>query len=429
MADRPPQLPTLFVRHFSVDEATPFRRHLNRLEVEVGGEDYRHLKKVELLPRPPAEADFQAMEEITERLIATTQNNYNRNLLRRLGIRVYFDVARYAIYYRLADRVLRFTAAWRRQLLHRLFHHLPVTDTGWVACRLPALSLLGRFLPDGAGGVLLLRRPEAAGLPLLTATHAPYDPHTLEMTLFLLQRGRGGSAVVNLGFSGREPLTDENLGRLRGWGVPLNPSSIDVIYPYADAAGHPFCYKLEENLPRYVGELGGAPPSIIIDLHGCVGTRADDERLIVGLGGLPPFPQPTQLGRFQEDGDRFQLTPHRLLRRGLGSLAGLGEIYVQFCSGPHRGYHLHLSRNRRLIGRGFDPRVAVKSLIEGEERHWLPGEAVRWLPGAGGNALQRLQARRLRPDTCCLHVEIPLHVRRTVAEALALPAEDGFLIV
>ncbi|MBE0596805.1 MAG: hypothetical protein IH614_06030, partial [Desulfuromonadales bacterium] len=264
--------------------------------------------------------------------------------------------------------------------------------------------------------VLLLRGRQGGGrLPLLTATHAPYDPHTLEVTLFLLQTGRAGSAVVNLGFSGREPLTDENLRRLRDWGVPLNPSSIDAIYPYADATGHPHCYKLEENLPRYLAELGNPAPRLIIDLHGCVGTHPEDRRLVVGLGGFPPYPQPAELGRADEALDCLRLLPHPRLRRGLALLADFGEIVVQFCTAAHRGYHLRLQPDGSLAGRRLDPRAEVKSLLEGEERSWLPGEAVRWLPGAGGNALQRLQARRLHPGLCCLHVEIPLRVRREIA--------------
>ncbi len=150
--------PVLFLSNFTVEETAPFRRHLNRLEVEIGREDYRHLKQVELLPECPSEADFQGMEEITERLIATTQNNYNRDLLRRLRIRVYLDVPRYEVYYRLADRALRFTAAWRQQVLRRFFAEVPVADTGWRPCRPPLGRFACRFLPDRAGGVLLLRQ-------------------------------------------------------------------------------------------------------------------------------------------------------------------------------------------------------------------------------------------------------------------------------
>ena len=34
----------LFVSQFRVDEASPFTRYLNRLEVEVAGENYEELK-------------------------------------------------------------------------------------------------------------------------------------------------------------------------------------------------------------------------------------------------------------------------------------------------------------------------------------------------------------------------------------------------
>jgi hypothetical protein len=98
MPRRAPEIPVLFRHRFSVDYSAPFQRHLNRLEVEIGREDYRHLKKVELLSTFPTDAQFAAMEEITARLLKTTQNNYNRDLLRRLNIRVYLDsLAPYAL--------------------------------------------------------------------------------------------------------------------------------------------------------------------------------------------------------------------------------------------------------------------------------------------------------------------------------------------
>jgi hypothetical protein len=96
MPERPCAIPKLFTCPFRVDLSAPFRRHLNRLEVEIGREDYRHLKRVELLREPPEEAAFAAMEEITTRLLDHTQNHYNRELLLRLGIRVYLDAAHYA---------------------------------------------------------------------------------------------------------------------------------------------------------------------------------------------------------------------------------------------------------------------------------------------------------------------------------------------
>ena len=54
----------------------------------------------------------------------------------------------------------------------------------------------------------------------------------------------------------------------------------------------------------------------------------------------------------------------------------------------------------------------MESLLEGEERTYLPADGVRWLPGAGANALQRREADKLMPGLLCLHVEIPTAVRR-----------------
>jgi hypothetical protein len=418
MVERPRNIPKLFVSKFKVDYAAPFRRHLNRLEVEIGREDYRQLKRVELLPEPPAEGAFRVMEEITSRLLKTTQNNYNRDLLRRMGIRVYLEPLHYAVYYRLPERTLRFTAAWREQVLQRFFRTVPTADTGWRSGAPRLADFEVRFLSDRAGGVLLLRRigeqdPEQ---PLLTATHGPYDPHSLDVTLYFLRTGKGRAALINLGFSGREPLTDENLEKLKGWGVPLNPSNIDVIYPYADAGGHPYCYKLEEGLRRYVKILGGPPPGLIMDIHGCVGTSPEDCRLVVGLGGFPPYPQPAELGRLERRGDILHLSPRSRLRRGLALLRDLSEeIYVQFCADPHCGYHFFVMGGLQLPGRRLDPHTEVRSLLPGEERTYLPDENIRWLPGAGGNALQRIEARKLRAGTTCLHVEIPTSVRRRIA--------------
>ncbi|MFA5515284.1 MAG: hypothetical protein WDA20_03270 [Desulfuromonadales bacterium] len=429
MAKKIPPIPHLFLRRFTVDESAPFRRHLNRLEVEIGGEDYRHLKRVELLPECPEEERFRAMQDITERLLATTQNHYNRELLRREGIRVYLDVHRYAVYYRLPRCALRFTAWWRQEVLHRLFAEEPIADIGWRACPPPMGAFVARFLPDAAGGVLLIKREEDdAGLPLLTATHGPYDPHTLETTFYLLRTGKGRAAVINLGFSGREPLSDENLARLRSWGVPLNPSSIDIIYPYADAGGRPYCYKLEENLRTYVAQMGIAPSPLIIDLHGCVGTRNGDERIIVGLGGAPPYPRRSELGATTTSSGNLRLRPHPPLRQGLALLRDLSPaIHLQFCSGPRHGYLFQLSGDLQLTGRRIDLSAEVASLLPGEERNWLPAEDIRWLPGAGGNALQRREARRMRPDALCLHVEIPTQVRRRIALCLRrLDGQEGF---
>lgn len=414
----PLNIPKLFTSRFTVDYSAPFRRHLNRLEVEIGREDYGHLKRVELLAESPAERDFKAMEEITSRLLETTQNDYNRDLLTRLDIRVYLDVPRYAVYYRLPEKTLRFVSVWRQQVLYRFFRTVPTDDTGWRSGAPRLHDFEARFLPDQAGGVLLLRRIDRQefGQPLLTATHGPYDPHSLDVTLYFLRTGRGGAALINLGFSGREPLTDENLEKLKSWGIPLNPSNIDVIYPYVDGAGHPYCYKLEEGLGRYVAILDRAPPGLIIDVHGCVGTRPDDSRLVVGLGGFPPYPRPPGAGQLEKRGDILHLSPSPPLRRGLALLRDLSEeIYVQFCDDPDHGYHFFVMGGLQLLGRDLEPSLAVESLLPGEERTYLPRENIRWLPGAGGNALQRIEARKMRADAICLHVEIPTAVRRRIA--------------
>jgi hypothetical protein len=414
----PPRIPQLFVNEFTVDAAAPFRRHLNCLEVEIGKEDYRHLKRVELVTEDPGEDAFARMENITARVLATTQNLYNRDLLQRLGVQVYLAVDDYAVYYRWPGRILRFVALWRHKVLKGIFGQIPATDTGWreAGGQLPGFA--ARFLPDGAGGVLLLRRGSGGAVPeiLLTATHGPYDPHTLEVALFFLRSGKGGAALINLGFSGREPLADENLERLKTWGLPLNPSNIDVIYPYVDGRGHPYCYKLEEGFRGLVEELGTAIPRLVIDLHGCVGTLPEDRRLVVGLGGFPPWRQLDEFGRNEIHGEMVHLFPDTVLREGLGLLRELSEeIYLQFCVAPHRCYNLSLLGGLQLLGREFDPRGEVASLLPGEERNFLPRENLRWLPGAGGNALQRIEARKLAPAVLCLHVEIPTAVRRRIA--------------
>jgi len=421
MPSRSGDIPELFRSRFTVDYAAPFQRHLNRLEVEIGREDYRHLKKVELLTTVPDEEAFAAMEEITGRVLQTTQNNYNRDLLQRLGIRVYLEPLHYAVYYRLAQHAVRFTAAWRQKVLLRFFPRLPLTDSGWRPAGPRLAGFEVRYLPDQAGGALLLRQAPAEGEPvtLLTATHGPYDPHSFDVAIYLLRNGCGKAALVNLGFSGREPLTDENLARLKKWGIPLNPSNIDVIYPYVDAAGHPYCYKLEERLEHYVSLLGRGAPQLIIDLHGCVGTRPEEERLVVGLGGAPPFPELAALGRLESDGDRASLLPTPLLRQGLALLRGISpEFCLQFCLSPENCFHFSLVPGARLPGRAIDPRRDARSLIAGEPRHYLPAEQVRWLPGARGNALQRRAAGKLHAGLLCLHVEMPTAARRRLAVAL-----------
>jgi hypothetical protein len=416
MKENRPAISPLFISQFEVDSALPFQRHLNRLEVEIGREDYSHLKRVNLLEEEPSAEEFASMEEITARLLSTTQNNYNRELLKSLGVRIYLDPVHYAVYYRLPDRCLHFEPTWRIKVLQRFFSDQPTTETGWRLCSNTLPGFEARYLPDQAGGVLLLRHQQQAirqERPLITASHGPYDPHTLEVALYFLRTGKGGAAIINLGFAGREPLADESLERLADWGVPLNPSNIDVIYPYVDASGHPYCYKLEEGLQSYVEELELLKPELIIDIHGCVGTHSEDHRVVVGLGGFPPFLAPDDFGAFLEQDGVLHLFPSEPARSGLSLLRELSdEMFVQFCAGPHQCYNFALLGGIQLLGARIDPREDVASLLEGEERSYLPGEDLRWLPGAGANAKQRLSAKRINPQARCLHVEIPTAVRR-----------------
>ncbi len=416
MKDQPPGISPLFLSQFEVDEAVPFQRHLNRLEVEIGREDYSQLKRVELLDEVPGDETFAAMIEITELLLKSTQNNYNRELLKRLQTRIYLDPVHYSIYYRLPDRCLRFIATWRQTVLQRFFSKVPTEDSGWQPCGQSLPEFEGRYLPDAAGGALLLRHRKEElpqQRPLITASHGPYDPHTLEVTLYFLRTGKGGSAIINLGFAGREPLADENLAQLESWGVPLNPSNIDVIYPYVDEHGHPYCYKLEEGLPGYVDAMELSLPDLVIDIHGCVGTFSDDHRVVVGLGGLPPFRQPEQIGSFRKEEGVLYLQPNAAVRRGLTLIRELSaEMYVQFCADVHHCYNFALLGGMQLLGTRIDPRVDTDSLLKGEDRAFLPDEDLRWLPGAGANALQRIAARKLNPHTQCLHVEVPTAIRR-----------------
>jgi hypothetical protein len=416
MTDQRPGISPLFLSQFEVDEAIPFKRHLNRLEVEIGREDYSQLKRVELLAKVPSNEAFAAMTEITGRLLKSTQNNYNRELLKRLQVRIYLDPVYYSIYYRLPERCLRFVATWRQSVLQRFFAAEPTVDSGWCPCGHALPEFTGRYLPDAAGGVLLLRHSQEETRrqrPLITASHGPYDPHTLEVALYFLRAGKGGAAIINLGFAGREPLTDDNLAQLEAWGVPLNPSNIDVIYPYADEHGHPYCYKLEEGLPRYVAALEMALPDLVIDIHGCVGTFSEDRRIVVGLGGLPPFRDPPQIGTLANEAGILYMQPNAALRHGLGVIRELSaEMFVQFCAGAHECYNFVLLGGMQLLGTRIDPHAEVDSLVAGENRAFLPNDDLRWLPGAGANALQRIAARKLNPDTQCLHVEIPTVVRR-----------------
>ncbi len=416
-AENPPRIKIspLFVSEFSVDAAAPFERHLNRLEVEIGGEDYRGLKRVDLVDLP-AQA-FDGMVELTARLLHTTQNHYNRQLLIDLHARIYLDKRRYYVYYRLPARTIRFVPSWRERVLRRVFGHLPLESCGWTPSPhlLPGFS--SRYLADAAGGSLLLQADTPnQELPLLTVSHGPYDPHTLEVALYFLREGRARGAIINLGFSGREPLADHNLQKLKDWGVPLNPSNIDVIYPYTDASGHPYCYKQEEGLCGFIRHFSGSAPVLIVDVHGYVGTQLDDRRVIVGLGGLPPYPDPHKMGALEVAGRKVLLDPAGRLRQGLEMIRELSpEIVVQFCADSHQGYQLEMREDLSLRGRIFDPHQEVASLLEGEERNYLARENIRWLPSAGANALQRIQACKLSRCAGCLHVEIPTLIRQRMA--------------
>jgi len=407
-------IPPLFLNRFSVETTAPFQRHLNRLEVEIGQEDYRHLKRVELVEGSLPEGFYTGMTDITERILATTQNHYNRDLLIEKGIRVLLDEATYRVYYRLEGRAICFHPWWREGVMRQFFQVVPRQGTDWQTCRNVLPGFEARFEPDEAGGALLLRRlVPMDNAPLLTATHGPYDPHTLEVTLYLLRSGHGNGALVNLGFAGREPLTDSNLEKLKSWGVPLNPSNIDVIYPYLDQHGEPCCYKMERNLAAYVRFLEIAPPSFVLDIHGCVGTCADDHKVVVGLGGLPPYQAVDQFGRLEKRGNVLHLFPVPPLRDGLALVREVSDqVYVQYCLADELCYHFALLGKLQLVGRKIEHHHDVESLLEGEERTYLPADGVRWLPGAGANALQRREADKLAPGLLCLHVEIPTAVRR-----------------
>ncbi|RME38956.1 MAG: hypothetical protein D6794_04595 [Deltaproteobacteria bacterium] len=417
-----PAIPPMFLSRFQVDERAPFVRHLNRLEVEIGREDYRHLKRVERLPRALTAAEKSGLIDLTGRLLSTTQNDYNRRLLQRLGIQVLLDARRYRVYYCMRGQTIRFDAVWRERVLDRFFGRVPLDRTGWQDCGSSLPDFEVRYEPDDAGGALLFRRQggDAAGDRLLTAPHGPYDPHTLEVALYFLRSGKAGAAVINLGFAGREPLTDSNLERLKSWGVPLNPSNIDVIYPYLDERGYPCSYKTERALPDYLAVLGMAAPAVILDIHGCVGTCPEDRKVVVGLGGMPPWPVPDGVGRLEPHGEILHLFPNQRLREGLELVRELSEeVFVQFCSDPQTCYNFVLLGGLQAVGRRINPKQDTQSLIEGEERSFLPAERVRWLPGAGANALQRSRVADLPGPPLVLHVEIPTAIRRNMALRLA----------
>ncbi len=411
-----PEISPLFISQFEVDASSPFERHLNRLEVEIGREDYSQLKRVDLLAVPPSEESFSTMVDLTERLLKSTQNIYNRDLLIHLMVRIYLEPSTYNVYYRLADRCLCFIPTWRNKILEQFFQSRPESSTGWTACRSALPGFDCRYLHDAAGGVLLLRHQDSSllrQLPLITSSHGPYDPHTLEVALCFLRTGAGGSAVINLGFAGREPLADECRKALTEWGVPLNPSNIDVIYPYVDEHGHPYCYKLEEGLAHYLELLEFDRPKLVVDVHGCVGTSPEDQSVIVGMGGLPPFHNPADFGKCTENGPVIHLFPNDTVRCGLKMIRELSpKIYMQFCSDPHSGYNFAMLGGMQLIGSRLDLRKETASLMAGEQRSYLPKDDLRWLPGAGANALQRQAMHKINPEAVCMHIEISTMVRR-----------------
>jgi hypothetical protein len=154
-------------------------------------------------------------------------------------------------------------------------------------------------------------------------------------------------------------------------------------------------------------------PDLVIDVHGCVGTFSDDRRVVVGLGGLPPFLDPDGVGSFLKEEGVLFLQPNELLREGLNLIREISDkMYVQFCAGPHLCYNFALLGRMQLLGFQVDPTTDIDSLLDGEERAFLPKEDLRWIPGAGANALQRIAVKKLNPGARCLHVEIPTAVRR-----------------
>ncbi len=427
---RKPSVPIspLFVNKFRVDEKSPFTRHLNRLEVEVAGENYEELKHVELV-KDPGDDFFASCLDLTDSLLETSQNIYNCNLLKEQGIRVYMDGPRYHVYYRSAGRCIRFIPTWREKVLKRFCREVPLVDSGWRDCSHALPAFKARFLPDSGGGVLLLNRAAAdPALPILTVSHGPYDPHTLDVALYYLRYGKARAVLVNLGFSGREPLVDANLERLKEWGVPLNPSNIDIIYPYIDERGHPNCYKHERGVCDYIDLLESSQPELIVDIHGYVGTYAKDKRVLVGMGGLPPYPTLDELGTVEQREALLHLHPHPRFSEGLRLLQDLSqEIYVQLCLKPDLCCHFALLGDLQLSGRSFDPRDEIVSMLEGEERSILKHEQIRWLPSAGANALQRQQVCSLQRKALCIHVEIPTRIRQQLAVKLRQQAfEDSY---
>ena len=122
-----------------------------------------------------------------------------------------------------------------------------------------------------------------------------------------------------------------------------------------------------------------------------------------------------ELARLEQSGETTLLFPHRALTHGLSFIRELSdEIYLQLCCQPDQCYQFAVLGRLQMVGRKISPKQDVASLLEGEERCYLPRENIRWLPGAGANALQRLEARKLQRDLLCLHVEIPTNIRRNM---------------
>ena len=73
-------------------------------------------------------------------------------------------------------------------------------ELDWRDCPQVLPGFRCKYLADGAGGALLLQSDAAdPELPLLTVSHGPYDPHTLEVALYFLRFKKGRAAMINLG--------------------------------------------------------------------------------------------------------------------------------------------------------------------------------------------------------------------------------------
>ena len=220
MKPGPPKIPDLFRCEFEVDARAPFRRHLNRLEVEIGREDYRHLKRVELVDEPVDRGRLCRHGGDHRPAAGTTQNNYNRTLLEQLGVRVYLDVPHYAVYYRFRDGSCASSPPGGRRCW-RGFSNRSRCSTAAGRRRGSALpGFAARYLPDGAGGVLLLRRLGGRRRRRTAVDRHPRalrPPHPGSRPLFSAHRPwRGGAdqpGVFRAGaLGGRKPGTAQGLG-------------------------------------------------------------------------------------------------------------------------------------------------------------------------------------------------------------------------